>query len=120
MLLRKAKLPSGATFHVLHSVVLRMYELAPRYRDRPGDDVRAYVLDEVRTSVENDHVFENPERPGQYIAYAELGKKDLWFVLAPNDQSAPEIEAAFVVITVLIHKDKRFREEMAEIEADCA
>jgi hypothetical protein len=120
MLLRKAMLVADPTFHILPSATTKMSELAPPWKNKNRDHVNKFILDEIARSVEDGHVFENPAREGQYVIYAELGKKPLWFVAAPNDvENSKQPDAAYVVITVLMHKDKHFRDEMTAVEADC-
>lgn len=116
MLLRKVQLTSEPTTTVLPGCVHKYREIYPMLcEDMSDDELRAHIRRRVVNAASRHLLFENPLREGQIIAHTKESKSNAWYVLAENAKRG----ANYVIITVLVHEDRQFADELEAVEAAC-
>lgn len=114
LLLRKAELSANAPLKVAQACVRELKRChKSSCEDLNDDDLVDLIKQKIQLSASNRHVFENPKKKGQLVAYAELWGTSCWFVL-----SDPKDGGVRIVITFRMHRDRDFGEEIAQVREE--
>lgn len=114
LLLRKIALNASDPLKVLDSCIQQVRRCFRDIAgDIPADDIEELVVEKIHEAIHNNHVFENPKKSAQTIAYAEVWGVPCWFILSEEKDGGLRL-----VITMRMHKDKDFGDELAQIEED--
>lgn len=113
LLLRKIEVDPNLSWQVSKTCLSMLRKCFPSLKEDDDETLTTLALDHVREAIREGWTFENPKRKTQWIAHAEVEGRGCWFVLAPGgDKKAP------VVVTVRIHKERDYGEELAVVEGD--
>jgi hypothetical protein len=114
LLLRKATLNDDVPLKVTQSCVR---ELRRCYggvcKDMDDEVLIELIREKIRISITNKHVFENPKKTSQLIAYAEVWGTSCWFIISDEKDGGLRL-----VITMRMHRDRDFGEELSQIKEE--
>lgn len=113
-LLRKVEVDPEARWGVAPGCLKTMRKCFWSSRDEDDTAVRGVVLEHVQAAAVNGHVFENPKRSTQLVAYAEIDERGCWFII--EHARSPEMD--MVVLTVRMHRDRDFGDELSAMEEE--
>lgn len=85
----------------------------PYFRDLTDLEIDSKIEQAIWCAYKLGLVYPNPKQEGQYIAYAHFHDRDVWFVVGENETRH---KGDWVIVTVLVHKNKSFKEMFTHAE----
>lgn len=111
LLLRKKSLREETPLSVLDACIQQVKTcFGDKTEQMSQTAIAELVIEKISTSIAQHHTFENPKKPHQVVAFAEVWGAPCWFIL-----SAEQDGGVRFVITLRMHKDRDFGDELAQI-----